>query len=235
MSMNDDFYLLQQEVILNDIEEDEQAQKQAQKAKELKDLMEGLKEKIDKNEPIFIGGMADESPEVQMDYVMEKHLERERHEDFMCEEAQIEAEENAQKEKELKDSMTWDERMHYWMLLYPLFYRKKAIEEQFGGNKNILRKICFLKGEEPIKPIYNSILAKDSEILAKWKTLDDEIDGIMVFKMCKEFKFDVYLSLKCEITEAVERDLSKENIPLLYSFTPSDEAIIDKVYKTLYH
>ena len=211
MSVQDEFYVLQQEVILNDIEEDERAQKQAQKAKELEDLMEGLKKKIDKNEPIFIGGMADESPELQMDYVLEKHLERERHEDFMSE---VEAEENAKK-KELKNSMTWEERMHYWSLFYPLIYRK----------------ICFVKGDKQIKPIYESILAKDGGILAQWETLYKEIFDIEVFQLGKEFKVDVYLSLEREIIEAVERDLLKVNIPLLYSFTPSDEEIIDKVYE----
>ena len=227
MSVQDEFYVLQQEVILNDIEEDERAQKQAQKAKELEDLMEGLKKKIDKNEPIFIGGMADESPELQMDYVLEKHLERERHEDFMSE---VEAEENAKK-KELKNSMTWEERMHYWSLFYPLIYRQKAIEKQIGGNENILRKICFVKGDKQIKPIYESILAKDGGILAQWETLYKEIFDIEVFQLGKEFKVDVYLSLEREIIEAVERDLLKVNIPLLYSFTPSDEEIIDKVYE----
>ena len=166
MSTQDERYIIEQEVILNAIEEDEKAQKEAQKIKEM-------------NRKAF---------------------------------------------------MTAAERTHYWALFYPIYYKQKAIEKQFSGNdNNIFFKFYVHAKDKELTSIYNSVNAKDSEILNKYESLKHEGWDIS-YQMMYEFESDACYSFKTEVEEAVERDLAKENIPLTYIFTPSDEELIDKLY-----
>ena len=182
--------------------------------------------------------MADESAELQMDYVMEKHLERERHKiKFMSAEAYIEN----------------------WQEMYPAVYAQKAILKKISGDEDVVVKLLYLlkslgiyekRGVESTREIDGCgkfLLSKKNELngFRDCLTSGDRGDA-KLFKMYWRYdkvidqvygeialdynNWDLAWDFRQEVERAVDRDLRYIDVEPIFIMLPDDEEFIKRVY-----